>query len=106
VEAGRNVLVEFILDRMRGPQYVRHAWIGRRWKVVSRPPRHLEVFDLAADPAEREDLAPSRAALADSLRGALDDAVATLSVWQPESTAAPAVSPEQRAALRALGYTD
>ena len=74
-----------------------------RYKVVERPSHdggwRVELYDLAADPAERRDLAEEQPELASRLRAELDAVFAEV-----EPPPARELEPEELAALRALGY--
>jgi hypothetical protein len=61
----------------------------------------VELYDLAADPAERRNLAGRRPGRAAALAAALDDAVA---FWVAPGPLA--LSEETREQMRALGYLD
>ena len=78
-----------------------------RWKYTrGSESQHEELYDLDADPAERDNLADSRRDVAEVLAERLE--AWRTSVSRPHSTAAPLSAPseEDRARLEALGYVD
>jgi arylsulfatase A-like enzyme len=91
----------YVLDRERRITSVR----SRRWKLIrypSIPEDYLELYDLAADPDETEDVAERFPEVRDAYLRALEE-------WHADAreTAAPSrLSPELRERLRALGYAD
>jgi arylsulfatase A-like enzyme len=90
----------------RGDTFVRGEKFGvrvGRWKLIDGPEEGTrELFDLAADPGERE----NRAADAPEVAAEL---AARLAAWRAgrvgEATPL-AITPEERERLRALGYTE
>jgi arylsulfatase A-like enzyme len=83
-----------------GEQYaVRHG----DWKLIRGPgPGRRELFDLAADPEEREDRSGAEAARVRELEARLDAWLAAHGRSDPPP--ATTVSPEDLERLRALGY--
>jgi hypothetical protein len=65
-----------------------------------------EVYDLAADPLEKVDLFATRPELAATLGAELERALGTYRVSSGGPGSAPVLTPEQREALEALGYTE
>jgi arylsulfatase A-like enzyme/Flp pilus assembly protein TadD len=74
-----------------------HGVVQERWKYVDLP--IAELYDLTADPAERQNLAPTRAAEVERLRGVLS----SLRAGERPATRGPE-SAETLSRLRALGY--
>ncbi len=106
---------------------VDEAWVRPSFSVTDWPLRlirigtpdgaRFELYDLEADPAERHDLYPTRAAEVTALRATLDSYEEDcqrererLAVELAGGKAAPgperAIDPAQREKLRALGYLD
>ncbi|MHC4342998.1 MAG: sulfatase family protein, partial [Planctomycetota bacterium] len=109
VESGHSYYPESVTRRVRNDAAGRfRAVILGDWKLIWTPFQsgdlEWELFDVGADPQEAENLyAPDHPARA-RLKTHLDE---WLSRQSAEDLAAPrAVSEEDRAALRALGYTD
>jgi arylsulfatase A-like enzyme len=100
----------FLHRRRYAPQVVQgtrvsgeqHAVIQGSWKLIDHSQGDDELYDLARDPEERDnriDAEPERAA---ALRRLLDD-------WRSghaEPRETPALDPEERRALEALGYVE
>ena len=63
-----------------------------------------ELFDLGTDPGETEDLSTERGVTAELLRQSLYRWLRDLDRGPPATGAEPTLSPEDQAALRALGY--
>jgi choline-sulfatase len=74
-----------------------HAWRTARHKLVEAP--RVELYDLAADPAEARDLSARDASRVEGMRRALQRAMATTT-----PSAAQAVDAETTERLAALGY--
>jgi choline-sulfatase len=74
-----------------------HAWRTARWKLVEAP--RPELYDLLADPGEKQDVSAARTEDARTLRTALEGALAAS---PPDASAAP--DRETLARLRTLGY--
>src|SRR5947208_4869450 len=73
------------------------AVTDERYRYIQAP--HEELYDLARDPKERENLAGDRAPARAALRGALDRVAAGATIQAPA-----AVSADARERLQALGY--
>jgi len=71
-----------------------------RWKLIRGEDTPDELYDLAADPSELNNLVAARPEIANGLRETLDRHVAST----PVATSQAALSEEQKEALRALGY--
>ena len=71
-------------------------------KKLVRYRDHAELFDLAADPAERRDLAPREPRLA----GSLGDALPPIGFRRADSAVEDSADPELREQLEALGYLE
>jgi arylsulfatase A-like enzyme/Tfp pilus assembly protein PilF len=74
-----------------------HAWRTAEHKLIEAP--RVELYDLAADPAEARDLSAREASRVGDMRRALQRAMATTT-----PNAAQAVDPETAERLAALGY--
>jgi len=74
-----------------------HAWRTARYKLIEAP--RPELYDLAADAAERTNRAADEPARVEELRRALRSAVS-----RPAPAAGAEVDPETAERLRALGY--
>jgi arylsulfatase A-like enzyme/tetratricopeptide (TPR) repeat protein len=74
-----------------------HAWRTARFKLIDAP--RMELYDLAADPAEARDISTDGRSEAKSLRSGLRHA---LEARPPEASTVP--TGEARERLRALGY--
>ena len=89
------------------PQYDGAALVGERYKLISMPlERRAELYDLARDPEEKDDLAarlPLRAGLMQQELRALRARLRALRPWAPAEAV---IDPETREALRALGYVN
>lgn len=72
------------------------------WKYLRSTGRPDELYDLAGDPGELRDLAPSRAELTRRLAGELDARLSAL----PKPAQAGELSEETKERLRALGYAE
>jgi tetratricopeptide (TPR) repeat protein len=87
---------------------IQHRWSGLRalvaggTKLIEAP--RPELFDLVADPREARDLAAERPAEVDAARRSLALLVERARASAPRETAERAVSEEEMAQLRALGY--
>ncbi len=77
------------------------AWTHGDLKLIAG--QRDELFDLATDPAERDDLAAVRAPDTTRLRGALERALAAMAPGGDRASPA-ALSATQAESLRALGY--
>jgi hypothetical protein len=77
-----------------------HAVRGRGLKLIGHEGGRTELYDLAEDPGEAEDVAPTRPTEAGALRAVLDAHVAGSEIQ------APALDPATRDVLRALGYIE
>jgi arylsulfatase A-like enzyme len=73
-----------------------------RWKYIRGGEEPDELYDLAADPAERRNLRAAEPATAGALGTLIDQHAA----GHPEPRAAAPLSDETRRALRALGYAE
>ena len=73
-----------------------------RWKYVQAP--RPELYDLAADPGERENLLDAQPARARAMRAALGRILDSERAAAPRAPGARAVSPEVLEKLGALGY--
>jgi arylsulfatase A-like enzyme len=74
------------------------AWRDGRYKYIRAP--RPELYDVAADPGEKEDLAVRQPEVLDRMAAALDRALAAAG----ESSTPRALDPEAAERLRALGY--
>ena len=84
-----------------------YALMTDRWKLVRRASGGEELFDLAADPGERENVSASNAGVVAELHRKLDDALERrASPAASESSERVVVPEEQLDALRSLGYVD
>ncbi len=81
------------------------AVVQGRMKAILRPGGALELYDLAADPGERRDLAGEQPELARELRTRAEEWARVQRARKGEGRAAP-LSPEERAELDALGYLE
>jgi len=87
---------------------IQYGWSGLRafvdgaTKLIEAP--RPELFDLAADPDERQDLAAARPAEVDAARRSLALLVQRARDAAPQQSGERAVSEEEMAQLRALGY--
>ena len=87
---------------------IQYGWSGLRafvdgaTKLIEAP--RAELFDLAEDPGERQDLAAARPAAVDAARRSLAALVQRARDAAPQGAAERAVSEEEMAQLRALGY--
>ena len=87
---------------------IQYGWSGLRafvtgaTKLIEAP--RPELFDLAADPREEQDLAAARPAEVDAARRSLASLVQHARDAAPQEFAERAVSEEEMAQLRALGY--
>jgi len=78
---------------------------GERWKLIhDRETDRVELYDLAADPGEQDDLSARRPELRDALLARLEAATAPTGEGAVRAEAAEALSPEEAERLRALGY--
>jgi hypothetical protein len=78
---------------------------GDRKLVLDRRRGAARLFDLAADPAEQHDLAAAEPAAARAAAGTLRRALAEARAARPSGDGpTPALAPETRAQLEALGY--
>ena len=77
------------------------AWTADDWKLVEGS--HTELFDLAADPGETHDRAAEEGPRVARMRGALQAAVARMAPGGDRARTA-AITPEQEAMLKSLGY--
>jgi arylsulfatase A-like enzyme/tetratricopeptide (TPR) repeat protein len=77
------------------------AWTAGDWKLIdgARP----ELFDLAGDPRETQDRASTESARVESMRAALHAALVKLAPGGDQARTA-AITPEQEAILKSLGY--
>ncbi len=118
-EAGRARLAEEPSSSELGVRMVleRHpGWDPTRWlrqlrslvvgrdKLIRASDGERELFDLAADPFEANDLEPERPQLADSLEAALERVHGSLRHCTPQRSADVPLTPEQVELLRDLGY--
>jgi len=77
---------------------------GARWKLIhDRETGRAELYDLVADPGEKNDLAERRPELRDELLARLD-ALTAPTMGAAPAEAAESLSPEEAERLRALGY--
>jgi arylsulfatase A-like enzyme/Flp pilus assembly protein TadD len=91
----RRLAAETLYPRLSLGWAELRSLVDGRWHYIHGP--RPELFDLAADPAERQDLAASRPDVAEEMRRAL--------LARPFAVPAPeAVSPETADRLAALGY--
>lgn len=74
-----------------------YALTDTRFRYIKAP--REELYDLATDPRERENVAVGRAQTASAMRGAIDRLIAVLAIPSPAS-----VSDEDRERFAALGY--
>ena len=81
---------------------VRAVVLGR-YKLVERRPGRAELFDLEADPGERDDLAGRHPEIVARLRDAYDRAEAGATRYTDSARDAQ-LAPEAIEKLRALGY--
>jgi arylsulfatase A-like enzyme len=82
------------------------AVLRDRWKLVSRLPGEVALFDLASDPLEERPLDPRARAEGRSLEQALAAWHASLPVRAARDEAIPGPDAVTRASLRALGYAE
>lgn len=75
-----------------------------QWKLVEDPNGSVRLYDLAADPGEARDLAGTGLAIESELRSALGRWRADVRPLAPAESVA--LTPEDEAELRALGYVD
>ncbi|MFW6050749.1 MAG: sulfatase [Myxococcota bacterium] len=81
------------------------ALVVGRYKLVHRTHAHLKLYDLAADPKERQDLAEQRPITARYLQGLLGLALrGEAGAASRHRARATDIDPETEAQLRALGY--
>lgn len=84
-----------------------YAMRTERWKLIERPPeRRLELYDLASDPRETEDLAATEPARARQMVRELRRWRDGRARWERPSAAPVAIPEETRRHLEALGYVD
>jgi arylsulfatase len=81
-----------------------YALVTDRWKLVRRAGGAEELYDLAADPGELDDVSGSHPDVMAALGRALDEVVESRT--SPPAEAGDAVPEEQIEALRSLGYVD
>ncbi len=83
------------------------AVVAGRWKLVQRTTAHYALYDLAADPREQTDLAPTRPLTVRWLRGLLGLGLAEVerpALARVHDAARTEIDAETRAQLEALGY--
>lgn len=92
---------------------VQRAVREERWKLIARDRpvasvfgASLELYDLAADPGEKRDLAAAEHVRAAAMAAALDEVLARDAPVPPARAARPALDPGLERRLEALGYTD
>ncbi len=78
----------------------RHALTAARWKLIRSSEGPLELFDLESDPGELRSVHDENPEVLERLSRILDDLLAST----PDPLEQRSMSPEVRAALRALGY--
>jgi len=76
-----------------------------RWKLLASKHGHWRLFDLTADPREEQDIFRSQTPIAAGMAAVLWRRLAEEPDLSPAEPPA-AVSEEEAAMLRALGYTD
>ena len=79
-----------------------------RWKLVRRADGAEQLYDLVADPGERDDVNEGNDRVVADLRRTLDDALSRRAVAPSDQPAHgdAALPDEQIEALRSLGYVD
>jgi len=92
---------------------IQRAVREERWKLIARDRpvaavfgASLELYDLAADPGEKTDLAGAQPERAAAMVAALDAVLATEAPVPPAPAARPQIDPGLERRLEALGYVD
>jgi predicted Zn-dependent protease len=99
--AAQPLYAESLFGRLNCRWSSVRGWVSEDWKLVEGA--EPELFDLAADPGERDNLAAREPRRLESLRSALRAAVQKMAPGG-DTARAVALSPEQEERLRALGY--
>jgi arylsulfatase A-like enzyme len=100
-----RVLFPMRWDEFASPPISRKAVVTERYKLIlTQPEGREELYDLHADPAERQDLARQRPALVAQLRSELERLERSTRAASREFTPGVEVSREKAQQLRALGY--
>jgi arylsulfatase A-like enzyme len=94
--AGRPLYAETLFPRLEFGWSELRALRQGRWKLIEAP--QVELYDLEADPVEREDRAADQQVVVAEMRDALSRAIG------PDRAESAAIAPEHLAALGALGY--
>jgi len=98
--ARRGVRIENLLPRLEFGWSPLHAFREDDWKYIAAP--RPELYDLAADPGETEDLVARESRRAEVAARILDEALADAATRADE--AATPIDPATIAQLRSLGY--
>ncbi|HEY2942421.1 MAG TPA: sulfatase-like hydrolase/transferase [Vicinamibacteria bacterium] len=99
--AAQPLYAESLFGRLNCRWSSLRGWVNEDWKLVDGV--EPELFDLAADPGERDNRAAREPQRLESLRSALRTAVQKMAPGG-DTARAVALSPDQEERLRALGY--